>query len=227
MKIFKKSFINEITNEIAAAVAVERYLHVNYLLNNTKVKTPKIISHDKSSVTLEFIELEHSKIQPNFDKFHNATVSYYRQFNIDKAEHRLKFVNNLNLDRNIKQKLKNMALETIEWVLNNDTLVFLHMDAVYKNYFIKNNDTIWIDFQDAMMGPKSYDEVHYLIDCFNIRDFDITKFNQYQQKSAVYNVIRQYAIFSAIPRFKNCYEDVAKYNVNKVLKGLEYDLEIT
>jgi hypothetical protein len=70
MKIFKKNFINEITNEIGAAINVERYLSVNYLLQKAKVKTPKILSYDKNSVTLEFIELQHAKINPDFDAFH-------------------------------------------------------------------------------------------------------------------------------------------------------------
>lgn len=227
MKTFKKSFINEITNETGAAVEVERYLSVNHVLKKAGIKTPKLVSYDNSSITLEYIELNHLNSKPNFEKFHLTTDNYYRHFNIEKAECRLQFIDKIEIDKSIRKQLKTIALENIEWVLKNEPFVFLHMDAIYKNYFIKGNETIWIDFQDAMMGPKSYDEVHYLIDCFNIRDFDIAKFNQYQQKSAVYNIIRQHGIFCAIPRFKKHYGFVTKYNVNKVLKGLGYDLEIT
>jgi aminoglycoside/choline kinase family phosphotransferase len=227
MKIFKKNFINEITNEIGAAINVERYLSVNYLLQKAKVKTPKILSYDKSSVTLEFIELQHAKINPDFDAFHFSTFDYYRQFDIEKAEFRLQFVDNLSLDKTTRSKIKNIALDNLDWVLKNEPFVFLHMDAIYKNYFLDNSRTIWIDFQDAMMGPKSYDEIHFLIDCFEKTNFDIDSLNCYQQKSAVYNTIRQHAIFCSIPQFKSCFECVTKYNVNKVLKGLDYDLEIT
>jgi thiamine kinase-like enzyme len=226
MKTFEKSFINEITNELDAAVHTERYLLVNHILSNKGIKTPKIIQKEKTSIVLEYINLEHTKVTPNFDDFHTAVDDYYRHFDINRAEYRLQFFDRLLIDNSLKKRFKNLALENIEWVLNNEPFVFLHMDAVYKNYFSNGKNTVWIDFQDAMMGPKSYDEVHFLIDCFEKTEFDVKKFNVYQQKCAVYNTIRQHGIFCAIPRFKNSYEGVTKYNVNRVLKGLGYDLEI-
>jgi aminoglycoside/choline kinase family phosphotransferase len=227
MKIFKKDFISEIAGEAEAAVHVERYLSVDYILKTANVKTPKILSYDLTSITLEYIDLPHTKTAPNFDKFHNSTTDYYRKFNIDKAEYRLQFIDNLEYNTTEKHRLKNIALENIDWVIKNEPFVFLHMDAIYKNYFSNGKKTVWIDFQDAMMGPKSYDEVHFLIDCFAKEYFDVKNFNVFQQKSALYNSIRQHGIFCAIPRFKHFYEDVTKYNINKVLKELGYDLEIT
>lgn len=219
MKIYKKNFVNEITDEADAAVHAERYLLVDHILTNKGIKTPKILKKEKTSVVLGYLDLDHQNVLPNFDEFHSATDTYYRKFTIEKAEGRLHFVKD--------HKLRTVALEAFEYVLKNEPFVFLHMDAVYKNYFANGNQTVWIDFQDAMMGPKSYDEIHYFVNCFEKTEFDIKKFNTYQQKSAIYNSIRQYGIFSTIPRFKEQYLHVAKYNVNKILKGLEYDLEIT
>ena len=219
MRIFEKSFINEIVDETKASNYAKRYLYIDDILTEKGIKTPKILEKRKTSVILEYLNLQHRNILPNFDDFHNVTNSYHRKFTIERAEKRLRFVND--------NSLRSVALEAFEDVLNEEPFVFLHMDPVYKNYFVGGKNTVWIDFQDAMMGPKSYDQVHYMVNCFEKTNFDITKFNKYQQKSALYNSIRQYGLFSHIPRFKLKYIDVAKYNVNKILRELKYDLEIS
>lgn len=229
MKTFEKSFINEITNEKDAAVEVERYRMVSFLLKEKNISQPKLLKCKKTSIILEYVDLPHKYTRPNFERFHNITTTYYRHWDMSRAECRLKFITPkiTGLHQKICNRLIAIALESIEKVNQEEDYVFLHMDPIYKNYFSTSTGTVWIDFQDAMMGPKSLDEVHYLIDCFSMRDFDVSKFTEYQQKSAVYNSIRQYGIFSAIPRFRNMYINVTKYNVNKILKELEYDLEIT
>jgi thiamine kinase-like enzyme len=230
MKRFRKDFINEITNEAEAYVNVERYLFVYHLLKKNKVPTPELIDYGKTHIVLEFIPQSHTRfVRPDFESFHNLTLDYYRKFDIEKAEFRIQFLKPeyTDLSNKICKKLKNIALSEIDIVFKNDKKVFLHMDAVYKNYYIIENKTVWIDFQDAMIGPKSYDEAHYLVDCFNKVDFDVESFSELQKRSALYNSIRQFAIFAYLPRFKKLYADTTKYNINRLLKGLDYDLEIT
>jgi hypothetical protein len=214
-----------------------RFKEVYDILAAAGLEVPDIFNIGPTYIDLVYIpDLSMSTEEPNWSEFHDIPTSFGEGFlSPEQIETRFGFFHRTNgkvsipLPNETKNRLHNIGLEEIEYVIENDTYKFLHMDATRKNYMkTADNKTIWFDFGDARQGPESYDKVHWRVDCFSRIDYNMDEFSLIEKKAALANSLRQYAIFHFVGNHNNLmsYIENVKHNCNVFLKELDYDIVI-
>ena len=90
------------------------------------------------------------KLDWEFDFFRSQFLETYRQANIASATNKA-----------LQYELSKISAE-----LAAEPRVLCHRDYHSRNLMIKENNLVVIDFQDARMGPNTYDLVSLLRDCY-------------------------------------------------------------
>lgn len=140
---------------------------VEPILDLDNPKCQKSINYYKESISL-LVQAQYPKI-----KIDHPAIN--RHFDFEKLFYELNFfvthfLNgflNLNIDEN-KPECKGLFedLRLLAKKLDACERVLCHRDYHVRNIMVKNDKIYWIDFQDARMGPHSYDVVSLVRDSY-------------------------------------------------------------
>jgi hypothetical protein len=235
---YTKSFPNPLRDEAKAREDVKRYVLIHEILKSYGSRTPDIISVNDTEIVMEYVSGEHDPLrEPDWDSFHSAAElsDINSVFDESRISPRLSFwdgarsQNNL-LDIYLQKKLKKIAFDSFNYLLENDAHGLIHMDPTYKNMiWTPEGNCCWIDFQEACWGPTSYDKAHFLCPYEYSVDFNMSTFTLEEKHGCLAVGIRQLGLFYYLGTYKNfdqCIPHV-KYNCNQFLRELNHDLEIT
>ena len=168
-KIFKKNNVKTPTlfniDSVNKIILIED-LGNNLIFNKTNNKNFKNIY---KKVILNILEIQ---------KIKNKNINYYKyQKYLSESllfnQWVLKEFFNFNITKKDEKKICT-SLNILIKSLNTKFYKLVHRDYHSKNIFFKNNETVIIDYQDALYGSPLYDLVSILNDCY--KDIDnITK----------------------------------------------------
>ncbi len=167
------------------------FVHLTKILNDNNIYSPLIYAIDSSQgfILLEDFgdELLLNTLEPhNADKLYTLAIETLHQIQkipvnplelpaFDKTFmlNELELFHNWFLNAYLSYELttdeEQLLKESFDWLTNEiskEPLVFIHRDYHSRNLMLVNNRLGVIDFQDAMVGPRTYDLVSLLKDCY-------------------------------------------------------------
>lgn len=125
---------------------------------------------------------------------------------------------NKNLDENLISELE-VLFDPIMKRLSDQKMVVTHRDFHSRNIMVKNNNYIFIDFQDARWGIPQYDLVSLLEDCYyNISEENRNKLKRYYYDNLEVKIHGQ----RSYDHFLELYDDMLIQRVFKAVGSFCY-----
>jgi N-acetylmuramate 1-kinase len=132
-------------------------------LSDRLLSTPHELEKLYSKAIAELVELQ--------TRAHNAPFT--RRFDVEKLMWEMEFMLTHYIEGLLKTPLSpkqrnNWTQELLPLcqLLSEQPLYFVHRDFHSRNLMVHNNELIWIDFQDARLGPCQYDLASLLRDSY-------------------------------------------------------------
>lgn len=167
------------------------FVHVQQILSQTGVHVPGIIAADVELGLLQLEDLGSTQYlailnESNVDRYYRQAIDALARFQrsanpvslppYDEKQLRreMSLFQEWLLDKHLGIKLQHGEIQqleqTMKFLVDNalmQTAVFVHRDYHSRNLMVcKENNPGIIDFQDAVLGPVSYDLVSLLKDCY-------------------------------------------------------------
>lgn len=157
---------------------------INYnILKEAGVRVPEFIEMDPKYGVIIEEDIGSTHLQDIRDKgllteYYNVAIKNmqtYHRCRSDVGFTKQKFISELNMTidyyvkaynkrKMIDQSLVDAVNETMVVSMMDQPIAYLHRDYHSRNMMVKNGELILIDFQDARMGPYSYDIASMVID---------------------------------------------------------------
>jgi aminoglycoside/choline kinase family phosphotransferase len=195
------TFLSHISNEVSPGRILNEYIKVlDSLIEIHKIKRDKSFNWGK----LEF-DNEKFLFEMNFTK---------------------KYFMNLFLDKELskeEEKIYDSQVLSLVSELTKKEMVLSHRDFHSRNIMVKNDEFIYIDFQDARQGIPQYDLVSLLEDCyFQLDEENVNKLKKYYFQNFISEFSRDQKTFE---EFERMYDLMTVQRVLKAIGSFAYIYE--